>query len=551
MAPQTFGGVDADGAVDAAFWAWATSSGVEAIRCAPGEVSEGWRGVVATDDIAADDVVLRVPGELLMSARSAARDPDLVAAFENAPSPGLTPADRLCCHLLREAARGAASPWHLYIAQLPRAYNILACWSDAERAELQVPHAVDAAARAAEEVRAARRRAAPALDALALPRAFRGERAWLWAHATVSSRTVFVPFDPAGALCPVGDLFNYAPPPPAHAPKFLGTPLEGGDESSPEDDDSTGSWETAGDGAWDESSGEYRFHARRAYRAGEQIMLCYGRYTNLQLLEHYGFLLPPVPGNPNDVAAIPLVVPEDVPAKPIPVPVPSVRALPDGRLEWDDLRDLRVRGWEATRGAPRRETREAASRGHALGAAAEAAAFAALVDAAAAELLGLPTTAREDTAKMQRGLMRRSSDEGRSGGLSLARSRRDDVRDDERDDERDGRDEPATGAAAEEIDRDRDRDRDRCLDPDGAPLEWSEEEGRDAEEAAARAARAAEDPDGNASLALRWRLAHKRATQATYRAAEARVEEATRGAKGDGGGGGVGGMQVSRPRLRR
>ena len=52
-------------------------------------------------------------------------------------------------------------------------------------------------------------------------------------------------------------------------------------------------------------------------------------------------------------------------------------------------------------------------------------------------------------------------------------------------------------------------------------------------------------------MALRWRLAHKRATQATYRAAEARVEEATRGAMGDGGGGGVGGMQVSRPRLRR
>ena len=524
MAPQTFGGVDADGAVDAAFWAWATSNGVEAIRCAPGEVSEGWRGVVATDDIAADDVVLRVPGELLMSARSAARDPDLVAAFENVPPPGLTPADRLCCHLLREAARGAASPWHLYIAQLPRAYNLLACWSDAERAELQVPHAVDAAARAAEEVRAARRRAAPALDALALPRAFRGERAWSWAHATVSSRTVFVPFDPAGALCPVGDLFNYAPPPPAHAPKFLGTPLEGGDESSRDDEDSTGSWETAGDGEWDEASGEYRFHARRAYRAGEQIMLCYGQYTNLQLLEHYGFLLPPVPGNPNDVAAIPLVLPGD--ARGDGVPVPSVRALPDGRLEWDDLRDLRLRGWEATRGAPRRETREAASRGHALGAAAEAAAFAALVDAAAAKLLGLPTTAREDTAKMQRGLMRRSSDDGRSGESS-----------------REEHDERRQSAATEEIDR--------GLDPDGAPSEWTEEEGRDAEEAAARAARTAEDPDGNASLALRWRLAHKRATQATCRAAEARVEEATRGAKGDGGGGGVGGMQVSRPRLRR
>ena len=537
MAPRTFGGVDADGAVDAAFWAWATSNGVEAIRCAPGEVSEGWRGVVATGDIAADDVILRVPGELLMSARSAARDPDLVAAFENVPPPGLTPADRLCCHLLREAARGVASPWHLYVAQLPRAYNILACWSDAERAELQVPHAVDAAARAAEEVRAARRRAAPALDALALPRAFRSERAWAWAHATVSSRTVFVPFDPAGALCPVGDLFNYAPPPPAHAPTFLGTPLEGGDEEETRDrvrpgDDEEPDQKPAGDGAWDEASGEYRFHARRAYRAGDQIMLCYGRYTNLELLEHYGFLLPPVPGNPNDVAEFPLVSARRHPGdgdgdgdKNGDVSTPRVRALPNGQLEWDDLRDVRVRGWEATRGAPRRETREAASRGHALGAAAEEAAFAALVDAAAAELLGLPTTAREDTAEMQRAIMRRSSDDGRSGESS-----------------REEHDERRQSAATEEIDR--------CLDPDGAPSEWTEEEGRDAEEAAARAARTAEDPDGNASLALRWRLAHKRATQAAYRAAEARVEE-TRGAKGEGGKGGVGEMKVSRPRVGR
>ena len=350
------------------------------------------------------------------------------------------------------------------------------------------------------------------------------------AHATVSSRTVFVPFDPAGALAPSATS-STTPHHPRHTPRrSLGRRSRVGTREEtarvPDGGDDDASREPAGDGAWDEASGEYRFHARRAYRAGDQIMLCYGRYTNLELLEHYGFLLPPVPGNPNDVAEFPLI-----PARRDPgdgdgvVSTPRVRALPNGRLEWGDLRDVRVRGWEATRGAPRRETREAASRGHALGAAAEEAAFAALVDAAAAELLGLPTTAREDTAKMQRALVRRSSDDGRSGESS-----------------REEHDERRMGAATEEIDR--------CLDPDGAPSEWTEEEGRDAEEAAARVARTAEDPDGNASLALRWRLAHKRATQAAYRAAEARVEE-TRGAKSEGGKGGVGGMKVSRPRVGR
>ena len=53
--PRTFGGVDADAAVDPAFWAWATSSGVEAIGCAPADVSEGWR---VADEIAATSFVV-------------------------------------------------------------------------------------------------------------------------------------------------------------------------------------------------------------------------------------------------------------------------------------------------------------------------------------------------------------------------------------------------------------------------------------------------------------------------------------------------------------
>ena len=387
-----------------------------------------------------------------------------------------------------------ASPWHLYVAQLPRAYNILACWSDAERAELQVPHAVDAAARAAEEVRAARRRAAPALDALALPRAFRSERAWAWAHATVSSRTVFVPFDPAGALCPVGDLFNYAPPPPAHAPTFLGTPLEGGDEEEtarvPDGGDDDASREPAGDGAWDEASGEYRFHARRAYRAGDQIMLCYGRYTNLELLEHYGFLLPPVPGNPNDVAEFPLIPARDA--------IPGTGTGSSPRLGFARFRtaawsgvtcgtcacgDGRRRGARrATRDARGGESRTRVGRGGGGGGG-----------------------VRRARRRRRRGAPRITHHRARGHREDAARARAQEL----------GRrairrivsrehDEPADGRrATEEIDR--------CLDPDGAPSEWTEEEGRDAEEAAARVARTAEDPDGNASLALRWRLAHKRA----------------------------------------
>ncbi|GIL45821.1 hypothetical protein Vafri_2966, partial [Volvox africanus] len=66
----------------------------------------------------------------------------------------------------------------------------------------------------------------------------------------------------------------------------------GGGEDQPEEAPSI-----AGDGMWDEAAQQYCIVARRRYRRGEQVMLCYGRYTNLELLEHYGFVLPYNPHN--------------------------------------------------------------------------------------------------------------------------------------------------------------------------------------------------------------------------------------------------------------
>jgi histone-lysine N-methyltransferase SETD3 len=158
-----------------------------------------------------------------------------------------------------------------------------------------------------------------------------------------------------GALTPFGDLHNYLPPPPPFTPdilKGLGHAKEAlvptktaqtmppsadtlgshlveslADEASagPDQEGSRGSThqvgsrspaetclmaatrpqeaeasdtsETAvddrevGDGHFDEDSGVYRLVARRRYKKGEEVYLCYGRHTNLELLEHYGFLL--------------------------------------------------------------------------------------------------------------------------------------------------------------------------------------------------------------------------------------------------------------------
>jgi histone-lysine N-methyltransferase SETD3 len=84
---------------------------------------------------------------------------------------------------------------------------------------------VNTAQRAKERAQEQFRTVYPALRALDIPKRLRSIGGWIWAMATVGSRTVFVPFDAAGALCPLGDLFNYAPPPRPEPLEIDGRPL--------------------------------------------------------------------------------------------------------------------------------------------------------------------------------------------------------------------------------------------------------------------------------------------------------------------------------------
>lgn len=61
---------------------WCRRGGVQWDGIEAGYVGEGWRGVVATRDLAAGTCVLRVPQRLLMTASSARRDPQLSAALK-------------------------------------------------------------------------------------------------------------------------------------------------------------------------------------------------------------------------------------------------------------------------------------------------------------------------------------------------------------------------------------------------------------------------------------------------------------------------------------
>lgn len=139
-----------------------------------------------------------------------------------------------------------------------------------------------------------------------------------------------MPWDNAGTLCPIGDLFNYAP---AGALFKEGFPQNEKDDSvfpavqslgghrsvdqsafyrqegnqPHEVNDDTGGGlhftDRLTDGGYDANLKTYCFYAREDYKKGDQVLLCYGLYTNLELLEHYGFVLPQ---NPNDKVYISL-----------------------------------------------------------------------------------------------------------------------------------------------------------------------------------------------------------------------------------------------------
>eukprot|EP00850_Spirogloea_muscicola_P009122 SM000050S17047 [mRNA] locus=s50:660021:663165:+ [translate_table: standard] len=260
----------------------------------------------------------------------------------------------LVVHLLHELSKGRTSAWAPYLATLPRAHTTLCTFSPADAAALQVPWAVDTAAAAAAGAQRDWLAAQPVLrDAIG---ARQGARkyltlgAWLWAASTVLSRTLYVLWDEAGALCPVGDLFNYEPPgvlgggcPPAVAKggQWPGTEqaaVEGGDGVAEDSGDDEG-WglqlsERLTDGAFEPAVDAYCFYARRDYSEGEQVLICYGQYTNLELLEHYGFLLP---DNPNDHILLSLAALE----VDSPPPPPLLPLLTTGRPSFSLLAAMR------------------------------------------------------------------------------------------------------------------------------------------------------------------------------------------------------------------
>ncbi|KAF9683841.1 hypothetical protein SADUNF_Sadunf04G0056000 [Salix dunnii] len=268
----------------------------------------GGRGLAAVRDIKKGELVLRVPKSVLITRDSLLKDEKLCSFVNNSTYSSLSPTQILTVCLLYEMGKGKSSWWYPYMMHLPRSYDVLASFSEFEMQALQVDDAIWSAEKAVSKAKSEWKEANSLMDALKLKPQLLTFRAWIWASATISSRALHIPWDETGCLCPVGDLFNYAAP--GEESNDLenvvhltnASSLSNGETADDFTEDQPGS-ERLTDGGFDENMAAYCFYARKNYKKGNQVLLGYGTYTNLELLEHYGFLLNE---NPNDKVFIPL-----------------------------------------------------------------------------------------------------------------------------------------------------------------------------------------------------------------------------------------------------
>ncbi|KAG8391089.1 hypothetical protein BUALT_Bualt01G0151500 [Buddleja alternifolia] len=339
----------------------------------------GGRGLAATRAIRKGELILRVPKSALMTTHSLiTKHQKQVLSSALGKYPLLSSTQILSIVLLNELDKGRSSCWYPYLKQMPRSYDLLASFGQFEIEALQIDDAIWTAQKAVQKGKMEWEEAKPLMSELNIKPQLITFKAWLWASATISSRTMHIPWDTAGCLCPVGDFFNYAPP------------EEDPWNSTEEIFDSN--VDRLIDAGYDEAVASYCFYAKRHYREGDQVLLSYGTYTNLELLEHYGFLLQE---NPNDKAFMSL---EPEMYSLCSWPKESLYISQDGKPSFALLSTIRL--W-ATPVVQRRSVKHIAFSGHQISSENEVAVMEWLANRCQVLLSSFSTSIEEDTLMLR------------------------------------------------------------------------------------------------------------------------------------------------------
>ncbi|CAG9466393.1 unnamed protein product [Pedinophyceae sp. YPF-701] len=277
---------------NAALMAWARGSGVEA-AVEPGAFSVGGCGAMASRDLAAGDVAVSLPPDLIVGPRLVERSPvgQLLAAIQ--AKCGFDDETRVLLFILLDSHNddmygdsGNTSPLRAFWTSLPRDMRTAAAFSAPALAALRDTPALADAQRVRERLRVQYDALFPWLTET-IPQAFPPEIAswdrWLWA-AQLWMSYAFEIEHPDGvrepALLPVVQLFNHSPWP--HATRY---------------------------GKADPATGRVIVPLFRPARKGEQVFLSYGPRPARSTLVGYGFVARGF--NPHDCFAVALTPPDD------------------------------------------------------------------------------------------------------------------------------------------------------------------------------------------------------------------------------------------------
>ncbi|KAL0050877.1 hypothetical protein WJX82_009288 [Trebouxia sp. C0006] len=271
-----------------AFLAWLTAQGVDDLqkeKCKLGvyHAEKGERGMLSLQDIKAGTVLLHLPLRLAITDHPADPESNEVM-FEDAPW-----SLRLACKLLREKAKGSASPYHPYLQVLPEHVPSPLCtfaWEDMP--QIEVPDMTQQLHHASWLLSDAW----PRLSPEATGGASREELEW--AVSVVHSRTFGTAAKEGGTavhmLLPLVDFLNH-----------------GGDETEcfpgdPFAPTANVRWHLVAPPSDNPSEG-FQMHlvARQDIPEGQEILLSYGDRNNDDFFLHYGFV--PL-RNPHDDAVL-------------------------------------------------------------------------------------------------------------------------------------------------------------------------------------------------------------------------------------------------------
>lgn len=160
------------------------------------------RGMVALEDIAKDEILFKIPRQLLLSHRTTAFKSDVI---RNASKEGWS---RIMWAIVLEKLAGSDSTWSPYFNILPAKFNLPISWNEQDKASLQGTSVLEMIGEPEEDFRANFLRVAKKMSACKSLSTDRLRELYFYSGSLVSSYS-FMEDDGTIAMVPMADMLNH------------------------------------------------------------------------------------------------------------------------------------------------------------------------------------------------------------------------------------------------------------------------------------------------------------------------------------------------------